>query len=118
MTDVGYNSHVMAVKIADLKNNLSRHLARVRRGAELTVYDRDTPVARILPYRPEHVAASVRGRSETPERVAQLVQQGVLAPGNPAAVAEWLETHAPIRLPADSPGAVETLINTRRESRR
>jgi prevent-host-death family protein len=44
----------MAVKIADLKNNLSRHLARVRRGSEITAYDRNTPVARILPYRAGH----------------------------------------------------------------
>lgn len=108
----------MPVKIADLKNNLSRHLARVRQGAELTVYDRDTPVARILPYRPELATAGVRGRSETPERIAQLVQQGVLAPGNPAAVAEWLEAHVPIKLSAKSPGAVDTLIKMRRESRR
>ena len=108
----------MAVKIADLKNNLSRHLARVRRGAEITVYDRDTPVARILPYRPDEGTQSGRASDETPERVARLVQQGVLAPGNPQAVAEWLEAHAPVTLPAGTPGAVDTLINTRRESRR
>jgi prevent-host-death family protein len=41
------------VGIADLKANLSRHLRRVRSGHTLTVLDRDTPVARIIPYDPE-----------------------------------------------------------------
>ena len=37
------------VKIADLKNNLSRHLARVRAGETITVLDRDRPIARLVP---------------------------------------------------------------------
>lgn len=38
------------VGIADLKAHLSRHLKRVRRGGRITVVDRDTPVAQIVPY--------------------------------------------------------------------
>lgn len=38
------------VRIADLKSRLSEHLRRVRRGASITVLDRDTPVARLVPY--------------------------------------------------------------------
>jgi len=38
------------VRIADLKSRLSEHLRRVRRGASITVFDRDTPVARLVPY--------------------------------------------------------------------
>lgn len=38
------------VRIADLKAHLSEHLRKVRRGQTLTVLDRDTPVARIVPY--------------------------------------------------------------------
>jgi prevent-host-death family protein len=38
------------VGIADLKAHLSEHLRSVRRGRTLTVVDRDTPVARIVPY--------------------------------------------------------------------
>jgi prevent-host-death family protein len=38
-----------AVSIADLKNNLSAHLARVRAGEELLVRDRRTPIAKIVP---------------------------------------------------------------------
>jgi antitoxin (DNA-binding transcriptional repressor) of toxin-antitoxin stability system len=38
------------VRIAELKARLSEHLRSVRNGATLTVLDRDTPVARIVPY--------------------------------------------------------------------
>lgn len=37
------------VRIADLKARLSEHLRSVRKGGTLTVLDRDTPVARIVP---------------------------------------------------------------------
>ena len=38
------------VRIADLKAHLSEHLRSVRNGGTLTVLDRDTPVALIVPY--------------------------------------------------------------------
>jgi prevent-host-death family protein len=38
------------VGIADLKARLSEHLRKVRRGHILTVLDRETPIARIVPY--------------------------------------------------------------------
>lgn len=38
-----------AVSIADLKDNLSAHLARVRNGEEILVRDRQTPIAKIVP---------------------------------------------------------------------
>jgi prevent-host-death family protein len=41
------------VRIADLKARLSEHLRSVRKGRTLTVLDRDTPVARIVPYAAE-----------------------------------------------------------------
>lgn len=37
------------VKIAELKDQLSRHLRDVERGAEVEVTDRDRPIARIVP---------------------------------------------------------------------
>jgi len=37
------------VRIADLKARLSEHLRAVRNGGTVTVLDRDTPVARIVP---------------------------------------------------------------------
>jgi len=41
MTEVG---------IAELKARLSEHLRSVRNGGTLTVLDRNTPIARIVPY--------------------------------------------------------------------
>lgn len=38
------------VGIADLKARLSEHLRAVRNGGTLTVLDRETPIARIVPY--------------------------------------------------------------------
>lgn len=38
------------VRIAELKAHLSEHLRAVRNGDTLTVLDRDTPIARIVPY--------------------------------------------------------------------
>jgi prevent-host-death family protein len=38
------------VGIADLKAHLSEHLRRVRGGRTITIVDRDTPVAQIVPF--------------------------------------------------------------------
>jgi prevent-host-death family protein len=38
------------VGIADLKAHLSQYLRRVRSGRTITILDRDTPVAEIVPY--------------------------------------------------------------------
>ena len=38
------------VRIAELKAHLSEHLRSVRNGETVTVLDRDTPIARIVPY--------------------------------------------------------------------
>jgi len=40
---------VASVRIAELKARLSEHLRLVRKGRTLTVLDRDTPIARIVP---------------------------------------------------------------------
>ncbi len=50
MTCCDYNVVMSDVRIADLKARLSEHLRSVRNGGTLTVLDRDTPVARIIPY--------------------------------------------------------------------
>ena len=40
-----------SVRIADLKAHLSEHLRYVRRGHVVTVLDRDTAIAQLVPYR-------------------------------------------------------------------
>jgi len=49
-----------SVRIAELKARLSEHLREVRRGRSLTVLDRDTPIARLVPYGPEAGSLTVR----------------------------------------------------------
>ena len=68
------------VGIADLKARLSEHLRSVRKGRILTVMDRDTPVARIVPYADEPIAVRRATR-----RVRDLV-----VPAPPAAATDSL----------------------------
>lgn len=49
-----------SVRIAQLKARLSEHLRAVRRGHTLTVLDRETPVARIVPWESDAAALTVR----------------------------------------------------------
>lgn len=58
------------VKVAELKARLSEYLRAARRGHPVTVCDRDTPIARLVPYQPAGeplmVRAPLRGLHETP----------------------------------------------------
>ncbi|MFT5433179.1 MAG: prevent-host-death family protein [Myxococcota bacterium] len=56
------------VGIRELKNNLSRYLARVRKGEEIIVTDHGTPVARLL---------NVDAKSD---RLAALIASGAITP--------------------------------------
>ena len=48
------------VKIADLKARLSEHLRQARRGETYTFMDRETPIARLIPYGAEAEPLRVR----------------------------------------------------------
>jgi antitoxin (DNA-binding transcriptional repressor) of toxin-antitoxin stability system len=50
MTIDDYDMVMNDVRIADLKSRLSEHLRKVRAGRTLRVLDRDTPIARIVPW--------------------------------------------------------------------
>lgn len=106
------------VKIADLKNNLSRHLAIVKRGGQITVLERETPVARIIPFSPAEGADDGTSEPAVAERMADLARQGVLTLGDPPAARAWLASHRPLRLPKGAGGAVQALLSMRRESTR
>ena len=45
-----YHMVMSRVGIADLKARLSEHLRKVRQGETVTVLDRQTPIARIVPH--------------------------------------------------------------------
>jgi antitoxin (DNA-binding transcriptional repressor) of toxin-antitoxin stability system len=57
-----------SVRIAELKARLSEHLKSVRQGRTLTVLDRDTPIARIVPYgeAPLEIRKATRRLSDLP----------------------------------------------------
>jgi antitoxin (DNA-binding transcriptional repressor) of toxin-antitoxin stability system len=51
MTRYDYYMTMTGIRIADLKSRLSEHLRKVRAGGSLTILDRDTPIARIVPWK-------------------------------------------------------------------
>ena len=60
-----------AVSVSELKANLSRYLREVRRGGEIQVTDRGTPIARLVPpAEPEN------------EHLSRLITSGVLRAGH------------------------------------
>ena len=60
MTIFDYNMTMNEIRIADLKSRLSEHLRKVRAGRSLTILDRDTPIARIVPWNAEGVHLKLR----------------------------------------------------------
>ena len=85
-----------SVRIAQLKARLSEYLRAVRKGGELTVYDRDHPIARVVPY------ATDTGRFVVREPIHPYTTLGKIPMPGPA------------RLAAD---AVEILLEDRRLER-
>ena len=85
-----------AVRIADLKSHLSEHLRVVRRGQSLTVLDRDTPIALIIPAGDTKQALRIRRPP----------------PGGP----KPSEVHVPPPLPAGT-DAVALLLEDRKRGR-
>ena len=71
-------------KIAELKNNLSRYLEHVREGGTVLVFDRDRPIARIIP-----LQRGGRSTDEDEARLAELERRGVLRRGT-GKLPRWL----------------------------
>ncbi len=104
------------VKIATLKAHLSRYLDQVREGNEVVVYDRDTPIARIVPYAPRAGRTTTPHEAADEERLADLERRGVIARrGNARATARWLKTFTPIALPKGTPSLSQVLREMRDE---
>jgi len=62
-----------AVKISEAKTNLSQYLRYVQRGGTVRIYDRDTPVADLVPVEP------VAGQDDE-AFLASLIRRGVIRP--------------------------------------
>jgi antitoxin (DNA-binding transcriptional repressor) of toxin-antitoxin stability system len=63
------------VKVADAKNNLSRHLAYVKRGGRVRILQRETPVADLVP------VESVDGATDDDGVLARLEHLGLVRVG-------------------------------------
>jgi prevent-host-death family protein len=107
-------------KIATLKNNLSRYLAYVREGGEVLVLDRDTPVARLVPYAERDTAPEEPGAAEhrLQERLSEMERQGLIKRGSPDLVRGWLDAQPPVALPAGSGSVLDELLRMRYEDTR
>jgi prevent-host-death family protein len=111
---MNYNSHVNVVKIANLKTHLSRYLDQARAGGEVVVYDRQTPIARIVPYAPSQVPRGPHPAdgSEDSARLADLERRGVIGRrGDARGIARWAKTW----LPKGSPRLSDTIRTLRDE---
>ena len=99
-----------SVKIAEAKAQLSKHLRYVRAGGRVRIYDRDTPVADLVPIEPANAHAD-----DEQARVADLERRGIpTRPKKPGGV-----KLPPLRsLPKDPTGSVlDALLDARRTGR-
>jgi antitoxin (DNA-binding transcriptional repressor) of toxin-antitoxin stability system len=94
---------VKEAKISEVKNQLSRYLALVRRGEVVRILDRDVPIAQIVPIgRPEDAPGE--------DALAHLERKGLLRRGTGRIPRELLAKDPPGR-PA---GVLEALLEERR----
>ena len=87
-----YYGYMKKAKIAELKNNLSRYLEHVRGGGTVVVFDRDQPVARIVP-----LPHGPRDGGGGAERLARLERRGMIRRGT-GGLPQWLGRRRPPRL--------------------
>ena len=101
-----------AVKISEAKDQLSRHLRYVKAGGRVRIYDRDEPVADLVPVEPPSGA----GSGWTDEEIADLVRRGVLrSPTQPGPLPREILSG---RGPRDPKGGVlAALVGERRRGR-
>ena len=92
-------------KISEVKNQLSRYLALVRRGEVVRILDRDVPIAQIVPIdRP-------LGAPAGPEMLADLERKGLIRRGSGRIPRALLAKDPPGR----SAGVLAALLEERRE---
>jgi len=60
MTTCDYHQTMKTVRIAEFKARLSEYLRIVRRGNTLVIQDRETPIARVIPYAKDSDGLSIR----------------------------------------------------------
>jgi prevent-host-death family protein len=82
------------VKIAELKSHLSEYLRSVQRGNEVIVKDRDTPIARLVPYEERKQRLIVRPATaslkDIDKMLARLRRPKGLKPGDADRALKWV----------------------------
>ncbi len=71
LVTLGYNPSMRTAKISELKAKLSAHIEYVKRGHDVLILDRNTPVARLT---------SVGSIDDYDDRIRRLIAKGVLSP--------------------------------------
>ena len=79
-------------RIAELKNNLSRYLDHVKAGGSVVVFDRDRPVAQIVP-----LPRASRGGGGAGERLDRLDRRGLIRRGT-GGLPSWFGRRRPPHL--------------------
>jgi antitoxin (DNA-binding transcriptional repressor) of toxin-antitoxin stability system len=103
-------------KIAELRNGLSRYLDHVRAGGSVLIYDRDTPIAEIVPLKKSKVVGKPRSKKDLDEeRLARLERKGAIRRGT-GDMAAWFKTHKPIEIPGGA-GVLQALLEERESGR-
>jgi antitoxin (DNA-binding transcriptional repressor) of toxin-antitoxin stability system len=96
-------------KVSELKNNLSRYLSYVKRGGTVRVYDRDRPVAELIPIG----RVSTTGSTELDAVLEDLERKGIVRRGTGKLPADFFTRP----LPRARRSVVEALLDERREGR-
>lgn len=94
------------VKISEAKAQLSRHIAYVRRGGHVRIFDRDVPVADLVPIQ------STRAGTDDDALLAEMERRGVVRRGKATPVpAEIFQPGPP------GPDVLDALLDERRGGR-
>ena len=91
-------------KISDVKNQLSRYLALVRKGETIRILDRDVPIAQIIP-----IAKSRAGQVVGEEALAEMERKGLIRRGTGRVARELLDRDPP----GKPSGVLEALLEER-----
>jgi antitoxin (DNA-binding transcriptional repressor) of toxin-antitoxin stability system len=104
----GYVGHMKQAKISDLKNNLSRYIAYVRKGGVVRVLDRERPVADLVP-----LTRAEQGTGEIDAILADLERKGVVSRGTGVLPKGFFDRP----LPKGAASVVAALLDERRDGR-
>ena len=80
------------VRIAELKSKLSEYLRSVQRGNEVVIKDRETPIARLIPYQERRQRLTIRPAIGSLKDLDQMVfrRPKGLKPGDVDRALKWV----------------------------